>query len=534
MLKKTKNWGHISGWQIFLTLLITTLTTAAVEGATGTVNYNTVYQQLEGFGGAAVYDCPNLTTHTKKDEIYNLLFRDLGIEILRIRNTYGYSDSGANLAATAAIIAVARDPNHTPNLKIELVPWSPPSYLKSNGNENSGGTLAKSGGVYVYNAYADWWYNSLLAWEANGVVPDFISIQNEPDCFTNYDSCRFNPTEADANAGYDQAFQAVYNKLNTEMGSSKPKMWAPCTMGIVNSQAYIDALNAIGQMGHIDGFSHHLYSDGNWYDTPDNFIPVMQSYKTNYGDYYGKPLNMTEYVKLSTTPNFDMAWKFAWHIYNCLYYEHVNSYFNWTLFRYGSSSSGGIVTMDSSSTYIIRPQYWYVKAYAHFTGKDWYVLNTSVGGMGSGGLRMSAFKDPDGDQLTVVILNTSSSTSLTSLTLNGFTPCGSEVYQSYQDNYWVSLGAFSGSLTLPAYSITTIHMARADSLESDLNGDCYVNYKDLKIIADNWLRTDCTEPTNCGGADFEPTDRTVDLFDFSDFASQWLWCNNPIDPNCVK
>jgi GH35 family endo-1,4-beta-xylanase len=69
-------------------------------------------------------------------------------------------------------------------------------------------------------------------------------------------------------------------------------------------------------------------------------------------------------------------------------------------------------------------------------------------------------------------------------------------------------------------------------LLSDLDGDCYVNYKDLKIITDNWLRIDCAEPDNCEGADFEPTDGVVDLYDFSDFAVQWLQCNNPEDTNC--
>ena len=70
-------------------------------------------------------------------------------------------------------------------------------------------------------------------------------------------------------------------------------------------------------------------------------------------------------------------------------------------------------------------------------------------------------------------------------------------------------------------------------LLSDLNGDCYVNYEDLKIITDHWLDTDCTMPENCEGADFEPTDGVVDLYDFSDFAVQWLWCNDPEDPNCI-
>jgi hypothetical protein len=54
MIKKTENCGNISGWQLLLLLLLTSLITTAVEGATGTVDVNTVYQQLEGFGGLAL------------------------------------------------------------------------------------------------------------------------------------------------------------------------------------------------------------------------------------------------------------------------------------------------------------------------------------------------------------------------------------------------------------------------------------------------------------------------------------------------
>ncbi len=84
----------------------------------------------------------------------------------------------------------------------------------------------------------------------------------------------------------------------------------------------------------------------------------------------------------------------------------------------------------------------------------------------------------------------------------------------------------------PGYQTCEDVQAGEDGLESDLDGDCYVNYWDLEIVASHWLSPDC-EPDNCGGADFEPMDGTVDFYDFSDFAVQWMWCNNPEDPHCV-
>jgi hypothetical protein len=71
------------------------------------------------------------------------------------------------------------------------------------------------------------------------------------------------------------------------------------------------------------------------------------------------------------------------------------------------------------------------------------------------------------------------------------------------------------------------------TLPADLNGDCYVNYLDLKIFADNWLHTDCARFNDCNGADLAPTDGKVDFFDFSNFAEQWMQCNDPENPDCT-
>jgi hypothetical protein len=97
---------------------------------------------------------------------------------------------------------------------------------------------------------------------------------------------------------------------------------------------------------------------------------------------------------------------------------------------------------------------------------------------------------------------------------------------------------------LPARSIVTIHCSTAlltcadylnagYGLASDLHPDCYVNYEDLKVITDNWLNSECDLLNDCDGADFEPSDGTVNLLDLSRFAEQWLWCNDPDNTNCT-
>jgi len=63
---------------------------------------------------------------------------------------------------------------------------------------------------------------------------------------------------------------------------------------------------------------------------------------------------------------------------------------------------------------------------------------------------------------------------------------------------------------------------RASSIESDLNNDLFVDWFDYAILAYYWLDTNCADYNNCGGADFEPNDGTVDINDLNYFCSDWL------------
>ena len=71
---------------------------------------------------------------------------------------------------------------------------------------------------------------------------------------------------------------------------------------------------------------------------------------------------------------------------------------------------------------------------------------------------------------------------------------------------------------------------------ADLSGgDCKVTFEDLEVIARNWLET-CTAPGHCEGADMYPQggDGTVNLGDFTAFASQWScygpYHDDPLNP----
>ncbi|MGD9110173.1 MAG: hypothetical protein PVG93_04475, partial [Phycisphaerales bacterium] len=205
-------------------LLILSVLIVQCYGATGTINTGTRYQEIEGFGAAGAWYENYLTSNSKREELYDLFFDELGIDIYRVRNTYDY-DSGY-MSNTGTIVGEALERN--PNLKILISSWSPPGSLKSNGDTSGGGNATLAGGPssYVYSQFADWWADSITSWSGYGVDADYISIQNECDYDASWDSCRFDPTENSSVAGYNQAFEAVYSEVYSRFGSSMPKMIA--------------------------------------------------------------------------------------------------------------------------------------------------------------------------------------------------------------------------------------------------------------------------------------------------------------------
>jgi O-glycosyl hydrolase len=522
------------------------------QTADGAVYADTVYQELEGFGAAAgwhEYEILGNFSQTERDRIYDAVFDDLGLDIYRVRNSYGY-DSGY-LNRSAQIIAGGKARN--PSLKVMISSWSPPASFKSNGILENGGTLRKDANdpnnsapnYYIYKRFAEWWADSLEEWGNEGVVADYINIQNETDYVASWASCRFEPSETDSNAGYAQAFEKVYDELYSQMGSNMPKMLASETAGLNRLNQYINNLNVLGQGSRIYGYAHHLYNGGGSYNRPDGYITLMQYYRDNYND---KPLMMTEFSKgnVGDVTTFPEAINLAQLMHNTLVFENAAAYIYWELFW---TPPKGLVSYVGDpvrgTTFAPNPIYYAFKQYAKFTDPGWHRVGTWTDWGEQGDLRISAYKSPDGQQLSIVMINLSYDNMGLTLNLNGFPLTNSGIYRTSETENTAYIGPFyeDGVLVLPGRSITTISnasfsncdsvLATGHGLTSDISGDCYVNYEDLEIITDNWL-ADCTGPDNCEDADFAPTDGNVNFFDLARFAEQWLLCNNPADTACME
>jgi len=435
---------------------------APVTSPVGAINATVTHQTIEGFGGAIAFYNNWVTAHPYKQEMYTNMFQGLNLGILRIGNWFRYQGTVNFDPDTTDIVSNANRILGR-SLPIEMSSWSPPAFLKSNGTTGNGGTLATTNGGFAYTNFANYWYDSLMWYKTNGIVPTHISIQNEPDWAASYDSCVFDPTEDTVNgtnfASYAKALDATHQRLTNL--PAPPKILGPEVLGI----GYNDVQNYAAYMNSNSfyGVAHHLYTGGSA-SSADSFISAMQGL-TNV--FPGKPKFQTEYG------DTDMI-QTALLMHDSLTVEQVSAYIFWSLvwpvggsalvqqenpWDQSSWTNAPPGTPTQSHGYWLTPQYYAMKHFSYFITPGYQRVETPGNDPNA---RLSAYLSPDNSRLVMVMINPNSTAYAVTNTLNGFSFSASAVYQTVgtnaQTSQFASLGSAPANLqwTLPGYSITTV------------------------------------------------------------------------------
>ena len=419
------------------------------------IDVSTSYQEIEGMGGAVCFYNGWFPAHPNWQQIADEAFAGLNISMLRIGNWWRGTDGEDT--ATYQIVGEAQK-QLGDSLPILMSSWSPPAYLKSNGEQGNGGTLIKVNGEYAYDQFADFWYESLQDYASHGIVPTWVSIQNEPDWTADYESCRFNPTEASWNgaicASYSKALSAVYQNLQTNM-VSPPKLLGPGCVGLYgNAGAYRDYVAAMNP-DHYYGTAHHLYG-GSTDGTPDGYLqpfntlnsirPEKPRFMTEFGDIKG----MIECANL---------------IHNLMVVEEISGYNQWALMWPGDI---GLVEIENPwdranwsnpDGYWLNPAYWSVKHYSYFIRPGYTRVQAEST---SSDVLSSAYLSPDGNRLVAVYINRNENAPVSvTFDSSSFAYGVSSVYQSTEKTHFEAKGEIvDGELNLPAGSLTTVVLDR--------------------------------------------------------------------------
>jgi glucosylceramidase len=384
-------------------------TDAGGSTPTITVDDNTTFQVMDGFGytfteGSA--ELINSMSTTQQNALLNDIYNPttgIGCSIIRLSigasdlssSVYSYDDQSSpdlnmnyfSLAGpdlTYLIPLLKKVLLINPNIQIIAVPWSAPSWMKSN-DYSSGGSL-NSGD---YSAYATYFVKYLQAMQAQGINIWAITPQNEPENTAN------NPSMSMTS---DEETNFINNYLGPAVRS------AGFTAKIIAYDHNCDdtayPIAVLNNSTYAEGASFHLYAgDISALSTVHNAT--------------GKNVYFTEQFT-STTGNF--GGDLSWHVQNVV----IGSAENWSKVilewnlaidpngnphtNNGCSDCLGAVTVNNSTTYTRNVAYYIISHVSKFVHPGAVRISSN----NANSILSAAFKNLDGT-IAVVALNTGSS-----------------------------------------------------------------------------------------------------------------------------
>jgi glucosylceramidase len=166
------------------------------------------YQTFEGFGGAiteAAASTFSLMSKENQKKILEAYFGPNGIRYNLVRTHIDSCDFSINQYAAMEdptdtefnsfslerdekyILPLLKEAQHTAGkaLSIMLSPWSPPAFMKTNGQRTNGGSLKPE----YRRFWATYICHYIKQYREKGFSIDSITIQNEPNAVQTWDSC---------------------------------------------------------------------------------------------------------------------------------------------------------------------------------------------------------------------------------------------------------------------------------------------------------------------------------------------------------
>ncbi|HMA95940.1 MAG TPA: hypothetical protein VKP30_24800 [Polyangiaceae bacterium] len=430
-----------------------------------TVDSASRYQTLTGFGASLAYAEVEVLNHPRRTALYRAMFAELGLDMLRLRNRYGYVADDDLSTSTSVVNAAAESLGRKP--EVILTSWSPPASLKASGQLICEGnadtcTLAKlATGGFDYAGYAAYWRSSLDAYAEVGLIPEYFGIQNNPDFVPTSaqpgEGCRFLPTEgkltvpvngANVAVDYPGLAQATSAVLDAVAGvAAPPKLIAPEGSGVGGISSYLSAMELSKiDLSRVAVIAHHFYG-------VDPAAVDLSSLANlgSLGKSMGKPLFQTE----MQADGFGTAVL----IHHALVTEGASAYLQGVLAgptTISGADASALITLGADD-FTLEAPYHAMRHYALDTDPGWVRVGVNSE---DPSLLASAWLAPDSSGLTAVLVNTGTTAIPSKLELGGFTFASTRVTRTVFDGSERSaeLGALAtnGVLNVPGRSIVTV------------------------------------------------------------------------------
>lgn len=382
----------------------------------------TTYQEVFGLGGAiteaAAYTYAQMSEEKKK-ELLGLYFGEHGnrYNFCRIHiqscdfalGNYAYIEDAADEELLSFnierdkkyIIPLIKDAQKAEKDIVFLAsPWSPPAFMKTNGEMNHGGKLKKE----FYGMWAKMVARYVTEYKKEGIKVSRLTVQNEPNATQKWDSCLYTGTE-------EAEFASEYLRKELDAAGHnevKINVWDHNKERVLDrareSFATEDAKKA------IDGIAFH------WY-TGDHFEALQQT-RNEFPD---KELIFTEgcveYSRLASDNQINHAEMYA-HDMIGNFNAGMNAYLDWNIYL---DEKGGpnhvenfcdapVMCDTKADTIDVKLSYYYIGHFSRFIrpGAKRMLVSRYTGDIETAG-----FVNPDGGRVLVLLNRTEQPKSFT-------------------------------------------------------------------------------------------------------------------------
>ncbi|KAH6654563.1 glycoside hydrolase family 30 protein [Truncatella angustata] len=440
-----------------------------------TVDLSKTYQTMDGFGCSFAFQRANLITNmsdkTKQRQLLDLLFNTTtgaGLSIVRNgigsspdsssdhMNTFAPTNPGGPKAAPrdswdgrdSGQLFVSQEAYRTYGVRtIYGDAWSAPGYMKSNGNENNGGTLCGVSGTSCQSgdwrqAYADYLVRYVKYYADAGVPVTHLGFLNEPEFAASYASMSSSGAQAaDMIKVLSSTLQAANLSSQVGIACCESEGWG-------NQVNMLNAIKSAGAEALLRTVTSHTYTGGS--SSPMNTkVPVWLSEQCDLNGQW------TASWYASGGAGEGLTW--ANNIYAAVVNTQVSGYLYWEGVQWPDPNTNEKmikVAKTAPYDYEVSKRLWAFANWSRFVRPG----AVRVGSSGGSGVKSAAFRNVDGS-VAVVVISTGGSASAVSVRITGFTPTTASAWVTdaahncAETNVTVADGSVVG--TVAARSITT-------------------------------------------------------------------------------
>lgn len=376
------------------------------------VHPEVTYQKFHGFGGAFTEAAAHIYGQMSKERQQEIIADCYGENGLRYNlgrihmnscdfalGNYTYVEDGDMELKTFDIShdrkeilpMIADAAGEAGNVKVLMSPWSPPAFMKTNGEMNHGGKLKSD----CYQAWANYFVKFIEEYRKEGVDIRWLTVQNEPAAVQTWDSCIYSTEE-------ESKFVRDY------LGPALEKAGMEDVEIFVWDHNKEDAYQRFKEVVADEKTRKYVKGEAvHWY-TGDHF-EALEMVRKMYPD---KEIFFTEgcveYSRFADSGEVQKAEMYAHDILGNLN-AGISASFDWNLLldneggpnHVGNFCAAPVMCNPTDDTYERRLSYYYIGQFSRYIKEGAVRIGTS---RYTDGIEVTGFLNPDGERV-VVLLN---------------------------------------------------------------------------------------------------------------------------------